>query len=253
MARGYAEASATVFHPSDPPPVPQGRPSSASASYHVGLDTMMGRRSRHRPEEVAIDGFLLLDTGEYELVTAHHPARRLLEDEGPRHPRPGPHREPGSRCTTLRLSRRRQRLAGRWRPRAAHDRRRPTAKQHTPEPRADGGAELLPTRGRGPCARAGGVEDQARTMRASESSGCGFARSIRSIGWPSNRKVPGSSRPCTCGTCFRSSRRIEPRRGATKSPARRRASLVRSESGQSVPAQSSTSRCASSRVLPYFF
>jgi hypothetical protein len=40
------------------------------ASYHVGLDTMMGRRSRHRPEEVTIDGFLLLDTGEYELVTA---------------------------------------------------------------------------------------------------------------------------------------------------------------------------------------
>jgi hypothetical protein len=34
---------------------------------------MMGRRSRHRPEEVAIDGFLLLDTGEYELVTAHVP------------------------------------------------------------------------------------------------------------------------------------------------------------------------------------
>ena len=34
---------------------------------------MMGRRSRHRPEEVAIDGFLLLDTGEYELVTAHIP------------------------------------------------------------------------------------------------------------------------------------------------------------------------------------
>ena len=31
---------------------------------------MMGRRSRHRPEEVTIDGFLLLDTGEYELVTA---------------------------------------------------------------------------------------------------------------------------------------------------------------------------------------
>jgi hypothetical protein len=34
---------------------------------------MMGRRSRHRPEEVAIDGFLLLDTGEYELVTAYVP------------------------------------------------------------------------------------------------------------------------------------------------------------------------------------
>ena len=91
-----------MFHPSDPPPVPLRRPASAAASYHVGLDTMMGRRSRHRPEEVAIDGFLLLDTGEYELVTAHHPARRLLEDEGPRHPRPGPHREPGSGRTTLR-------------------------------------------------------------------------------------------------------------------------------------------------------
>ena len=67
MARGYAEASATVFHP---PSVPLRRPPAAGASYHVGLDTMMGRRSRHRPEEVAIDGFLLLDTGEYELVTA---------------------------------------------------------------------------------------------------------------------------------------------------------------------------------------
>jgi len=64
------ETSSTVFHPSEPHPVPQERRSSASASYHVGLDTMMGRRSRHRPEEVAIDGFLLLDTGEYELVTA---------------------------------------------------------------------------------------------------------------------------------------------------------------------------------------
>ena len=62
-----------MFHPSDPTPALQGRPCSASVSYHVGLDTMMGRRSRHRPEEVAIDGFLLLDTGEYELVTAHIP------------------------------------------------------------------------------------------------------------------------------------------------------------------------------------
>ena len=34
---------------------------------------MMGRRSRHRPDEVAIDGFLLLDTGAYELVTAYIP------------------------------------------------------------------------------------------------------------------------------------------------------------------------------------
>ena len=62
-----------MFHPSEPLPVPLGPPTFASASYHVGLDTMMGRRSRHRPEEVAIDGFLLLDTGEYELVTAHIP------------------------------------------------------------------------------------------------------------------------------------------------------------------------------------
>lgn len=59
-----------MIHPSEQHPSPQGRRKSASASYHVGLDTMMGRRSRHRPEEVAIDGFLLLDTGEYELVTA---------------------------------------------------------------------------------------------------------------------------------------------------------------------------------------
>jgi hypothetical protein len=59
-----------VFHPSDLPSVPLRRSCSAGGSYHVGLDTMMGRRSRQRPEEVAIDGFLLLDTGEYELVTA---------------------------------------------------------------------------------------------------------------------------------------------------------------------------------------
>jgi hypothetical protein len=34
---------------------------------------MLGRRSRLRPEEVAIDGYLLFDTGEYELVTAYIP------------------------------------------------------------------------------------------------------------------------------------------------------------------------------------
>jgi hypothetical protein len=59
-----------VIHPSEQHPAPQARRTPSSASYHVGLDTMMGRRSRHRPEEVAIDGFLLLDTGEYDLVTA---------------------------------------------------------------------------------------------------------------------------------------------------------------------------------------
>ena len=241
-----------MFHPSDPLPVPLGRPSSASASYHVGLDTMMGRRSRHRPEEVAIDGFLLLDTGEYELVTAHIPLdvfwkMKALDIVGQVRTA---NRARAARPS--RVSRGRQRLAGRWRPRAAHDRVGRQRRRHASAPRRRWGGTPS-TRGRGPGARAGRSKDQARTIRASGSSGCGFARSIRSIGWPSNRKVPGSSRPCTCGTCFRSSRRIEPRRGATKSPARRRASLVRSESGQSVPAQSSTSRCASSRVLPYFF
>ena len=206
-----------MFHPSDPTPVPQGRPSSASASYHVGLDTMMGRRSRHRPEEVAIDGFLLLDTGEYELVTAHLPARRLLEDEGPRHRRTGPHREPGSGRTTLPVSRRS--AASGWsmatsscprpgRPAANKTRRRaaPTVGRNSFHSR---------TRSWRASRKA---KDQARTIRASGSSGCGFALSIRSIGWPSNRRVPGLSRPCTCGTCFRSSRPIEPRRGATKKP-----------------------------------
>ncbi|MCU0971899.1 MAG: hypothetical protein MUF57_08985 [Gammaproteobacteria bacterium] len=50
-----------------------GNHPAASVGYHVGLDTMMGYRSRHRPEEVGIDGFLLFDTGDYELVTAHVP------------------------------------------------------------------------------------------------------------------------------------------------------------------------------------
>ena len=132
-----------MFHPSDPPPVPQGRPSSAAVSYHVGLDTMMGRRSRHRPEEVAIDGFLLLDTGEYELVTAR-PARRLLEDEGPRHPRTGPHREPGSGRTTLpRIPR--SAVSG-WSMATSSCPRpgRPTAKQTRRRPVPTVAAELLP-------------------------------------------------------------------------------------------------------------
>jgi hypothetical protein len=62
-----------VFHRSEPLAVPSRHRTSAAASYHVGLDTMMGRRSRRRPDEVTIDGFLLLDTGEYELVVAHVP------------------------------------------------------------------------------------------------------------------------------------------------------------------------------------
>lgn len=47
-----------------------GGRAAGPVSYHVALDTMMGRRSRQRPDEVTIDGFLLLDTGTYELVTA---------------------------------------------------------------------------------------------------------------------------------------------------------------------------------------
>jgi hypothetical protein len=62
-----------VIHQSDPCEFPSGHCPVTPVSYHVALDTMMGRRSRHRPDEVAIDGFLLLDTGEYELVTAHVP------------------------------------------------------------------------------------------------------------------------------------------------------------------------------------
>ena len=56
-----------------PSQVASGGRAVGPVSYHVALDTMMGRRSRHRPDEVAIDGFLLLDTGAYELVTAYVP------------------------------------------------------------------------------------------------------------------------------------------------------------------------------------
>jgi hypothetical protein len=59
-----------VLHRFDQCPVPLTRPASAPASYHVALDTMMGRRCRHRPDEVSIDGFLLLDTGDYARATA---------------------------------------------------------------------------------------------------------------------------------------------------------------------------------------
>ena len=215
MARGCEEASATVFHPSDPLPVPQGRPSSAAVSYHVGLDTMMGRRSRHRPEEVAIDGFLLLDTGEYELVTALIPLdvfwkMKALDILGQvrtanraRAARPSAY-PAGRQC-----------LAGRWRPRAAHDRVGRQRRRHAAR-RADGGAELLPLADE--VLRASREGQQIDAERASLPA-AGSRVSIRSIGWPSNRKVPASSRPCTCATCFRSSGQIEPRRGATKSPA----------------------------------
>ena len=53
-----------------PSDVASGGRAAGPVSYHVALDTMMGRRSRQRPDEVTIDGFLLLDTGTYELVTA---------------------------------------------------------------------------------------------------------------------------------------------------------------------------------------
>ena len=239
------------------PPVRSATGPTEASFLRLG---QLPRRSRHhdgapQPSSPGGGGDRRVPAARHRRIRARDgasSARRLLEDEGPRHRRTGTHREPGSGRTTLPVSRGRQRLAGRWRPRAAHDRGGRQRTRHASAPRRRWGGTPS-ARGRGPGARAGGSKDQARTIRASGSSGCRFALSIRSIGWPSNRRVPGSSRPCTCGTCFRSSRPIEPRRGATKSPARRRASLVASESGQSVPAQSSTSRCASSRVLPYFF
>jgi Zn-finger nucleic acid-binding protein len=62
-----------VLQQPDPSVFPPGPCPARPVSYHVGLDTMMGRRCRHRPDEVTINGFLLLDTGEYELVIAHIP------------------------------------------------------------------------------------------------------------------------------------------------------------------------------------
>jgi hypothetical protein len=50
-----------------------GDGSGILTGYHIALDTMMGRRYRRCPEDIVIDGFLLLDTGEYELVTAYVP------------------------------------------------------------------------------------------------------------------------------------------------------------------------------------
>ena len=192
-----------MFHPSDPSAVARcGACRSAAASYHVGLDTMMGRRSRHRPEEVAIDGFPAARHRRVRARHRAHPARRLLEDEGARHPSGMSAPRTGlALARPVRLSRRQQRLAGRRRPRAAHD-RGPAGSEvdMAREPRRRCGGTPSP-RGRGPRARAGRSRIRALTIRASGSSGCRFARSIRSIGWPSNRKVPASSRPCTCATC----------------------------------------------------
>lgn len=61
----------TVSNQADPSGSQRRHGPAALVSYHVALDTLMGRRSHYRPEEVAIDGFLLLDTGEYKLVTAY--------------------------------------------------------------------------------------------------------------------------------------------------------------------------------------
>ena len=160
-----------MFHPSEPHPVPQERRSSASASYHVGLDTMMGRRSRHRPEEVAIDGFLLLDTGEYELVTVQIPLdvfwkMKALDILG--------HVRTANRARALRppaypqvgsvwlvdgeLEQPETGMAG--------------SEQHTPELRAGGGAELVPSEDgalarepHGTEARAGGEGERVFRLR----------------------------------------------------------------------------------------
>ena len=182
-----------------------------------------------------------------------HPARRLLEDEDPRHRRTGAHREPGSGRTTLPVSRR-SAVSG-WSMATSSCPRpgQPTANKTRRHAALIAGSNSFHSRRRS-WRGSRKPRDQARMIRASGPSGCGFALSIRSIGSPSNRRVPALSRPCTFGTCFRSSGPIDHDEvGRQKSPAHRRASLFASDSGQSVPAQSSTSRCASSRVLPYFF
>jgi len=41
------------------------------SGFHVALDTSLARRAPDAPEEILINGFLLLDGGGYELCTAH--------------------------------------------------------------------------------------------------------------------------------------------------------------------------------------
>ena len=246
------ETSPTVFHPSDLPSVPLRRPPSAGASYHVGLDTMMGRRSRHRPEEVAIDGFLLLDTGEYELVTALIPLdvfwkMKALDILGQvrtanraRAARPSAYPDVGSVWLV------------------DGDLELPTTgsagnEVDTPARRADGEAELVPLADEVARARAGGDRIRHRRSRPASLPAAGsrglFARSggHRTEGSPIHRDLARARHASGVPD------RLSLDEAQRKSPARRRASLVQSGSAQSVPAQSSTSRCASSLVLPYFF
>ena len=220
------------------------------------------RRSRHHdgapePSSTGRGGDRRVPAARHRRIRTRdgaHPARRLLEDEGARHPRPCPHREPGSRSyDPPRIPR--SAVSG-W---SMANSSCPTtgvagSEADTPALRADGGAELVPRRGRaslrasrtaprirrGRCGRAG--------LPAAGSRGL-FARSggHRTERSPLHRDLARARHASGVPDG------LSLAEAQQKSPARRRASLVRSESGQSVPAHSSTSRCASSRVLPYFF
>ena len=241
-----------MFHPSDPHTGPTG----ASLLRRGQLP----RRSRHhdgapQPSSTGRGGDRRIPAARHRRIRARHrahPARRLLEDEGARHPRTCPHREPGSRCTTLRRIPRS--AASGWSMATSSCPRpgRPAANKTRRRAAPTVGRNSFRSRTRSWRASRT-VEDQARTIRASGSSGCGFARSIRSIGSPSNRRSPVHRDPARARHASGVPDGLSLDEAQRKSPARRRASLVRSGSGQSVPAHSSTSRCASSRVLPYFF
>ncbi len=50
-------------------------PEAQLCGFHVALDTSLARRAPDAPDEILVNGFLLLDCGGYELCTAHlsHP------------------------------------------------------------------------------------------------------------------------------------------------------------------------------------
>jgi hypothetical protein len=81
------------------------RPSSASLAtriaamrpegptgFHVAFDTMQARRGRSDPERIGVNGYLLLDIGQYRLGHRRDPPADLLADEGDGTPSPSPER-----------------------------------------------------------------------------------------------------------------------------------------------------------------
>ena len=97
MARGCGGVSDSV------PPV---RAAIGPAAAPVLRRGQLPCRPRHHdgapePSSTGGGGDRRIPAARHRRVRARHrahPARRLLEDEGPRHRRAGPHREPGSRC-----------------------------------------------------------------------------------------------------------------------------------------------------------